>query len=147
MPVHRVSERNLDMSRHLPFTRTLLCVLISVFLTTCGFDEGPSLQVDVRDTVLVPTAGDAALCCCRVVGIIENLSTVPVHVTLQFKAYGTGENETSEEEVGTAVVFLERLEPAEQRQVDAPGLLLPCSNIERFELVDVDIRGVWFPPP
>jgi hypothetical protein len=80
-----------------------------------------------------------------VVGVIENLSTVPVHVTLQFKAYGTGE--TGEEEVGTAVVFLEGLEPAEQRQVDAPGLLIPCSNIERFELVDVDIRGVWFPPP
>ena len=120
-------------------------MVLAVASASCGFDEGPSLQVDVRETALVPTAGDTALCCCRVVGVIENLSTVPVHVTLQFKAFSTGEN--GEEEIGTAVAFLEGIEPAEQRQVDAPGLLMPCSNIERFELADVDIRGVWFPPP
>jgi hypothetical protein len=44
------------------------------------------------------------------------------------------------------VDFLSNLQPGEQRTVDATGLLVPCSNIDRFELVDVDVRGIWFPP-
>jgi hypothetical protein len=123
---------------------SFFCTFLLAVGTGCGFDEGPSLQVEVRDTVLSATTGDSSLCCCWVSGTAENLSTVPIHATLKFKAYRS--SGSGEEEIASAVDFLKDLQPGENRPFDASGLLVPCSNIDRFELVELDIRGVWFPP-
>jgi hypothetical protein len=123
----------------------LLFTLALAFSSACeGFTPGPSLEVEVpRESLsLQPTTANSQLCCCRVVGSITNRSSVPVHVTLKFEAYQAGE----EEAVAAAVDFLENMQPGEQRSIDASGFLIACSSIDRFELVDIDLRGVWVPP-
>ena len=109
------------------------------------FEEGPPLVVDVPEDSLAvePTgvSGDPSRCCCLVVGDVVNESVVAVHVTVQVEAFATGE----EEPVGTAVDFVNDLQPSESRRIAASGLLIPCDDIDRLELVDVDVRGIWFP--
>jgi hypothetical protein len=110
-----------------------------------GFEDGPPLVVDVPEDTLAlePTgvSGDSARCCCLVVGDVVNESVVAVHVTVQVEAFAAGETEP----LGTAVDFVDDLQPNEVRRIAASGLLFPCDDVDRIELVDVDVRGIWFP--
>jgi len=105
-----------------------------------SFTDGPSLKVEVDSLALAPTGSDPGGCCCTIVGRAVNLSAVAVHATIKVEAFAT-----ESAPIGTAVDFMEDLQPGEERRIRASGLLMPCSTIDRFELVDVDVRGVWFP--
>ncbi len=151
-----VNRVNTFLNRILP---AVPLVALAVLPTGCALETGPSLQVDVIDaesgqvltvgapapkSMLEPTADDASLCCCRTVGLAENLSAVPVHTTLKFEAYRRHPDGT-DEKIGTAVDFIEDLSPNEVRPVDAVGFLIPCDSIDRLSLVDLDMRGLWTP--
>lgn len=120
-------------------------LLVAAFLalsTSCGFDTGPSLDVEVQRPTLRPTAGSASVCCCRVVGSVANRSTIPVHVHVAFDSFAAGEPTPS----GQAVDFVENLQAGETRSFDAAGFVQPCSAISRFELVQpLNVRAVWLP--
>jgi hypothetical protein len=120
----------------------IACIASLLLLVACDdFTPGPELQVEVLEASLglEATTGDDSLCCCLVTGRAINMSTVAVHVTLKFEAFAAGE----EEPFGTAIDFMRDLAPGEERQIIAPGLFVPCSEIDRIELVDVDLRGIW----
>ena len=124
---------------------TVMCLGACEQAAEQGFEEGPPLDVEVPQPSLglEPTgqSGDSARCCCLVVGDVTNNSAVAVHVTVQVEAFATGEPEP----LGTAVDFVEDLQPGESRRLAASGLLFPCDDIDRLELADVDVRGIWFP--
>jgi hypothetical protein len=102
--------------------------------------EGPPLEVSVESLALEPTGNGDERCCCIIVGRAVNHSAVAVHATIKLDAFAM-----EEVPIGTAVDFMEDMQPGEERLIRAAGLLMPCSRIERFELVDVDVRGIWFP--
>ena len=120
-------------------------VVVVAALGGChSFEEGPPLRVDVDPGFTAqPTAGRSDLCCCEVIGTAHNLSSVTVHATIRFSANPVNPAVDSE---GTAIDFMPDLLPDEVRPIKAAGLLLPCDHFNRFDLVDVDIRGIAFPP-
>ncbi len=121
--------------------RTLTC-LMALGAVACGFETGPSLDVQVLQPELVPTAGAASLCCCRVTGQVANRSSVPVHVHVAFDSYAAGDPKPS----GQAVDFVENLQPAESRAFTAVGFVQPCASISEFKLVQpLNVRAVWQP--
>jgi hypothetical protein len=125
---------------------SIACLAAGAIAVSCedavveSFTEGPSLKVVVDSLALAPTGDDPARCCCIVVGHAVNQSAVAVHATVKVEVFAA-----ESEPIGTAVDFMEDLQPGEERRIRASGLLVPCTNIERLELVDVDVRGVWFP--
>lgn len=116
----------------------------------CDFTTGPDLVVEFTTQagqavppaapVLQSTAagGENFICCCRVIGRAINASEVPVHVTLKFEAFQDGE----EDPIGTAVQFLDAMQPGEDRDVAAPGFLRACDTIDEVVLADKDLRAV-----
>jgi len=142
-----VDMNTLDRARFVVVSLGLATLLCLGACEQAGqdFEEGPPLVVDVPEATLAlePTgqSGDSARCCCLVVGEVTNQSVVAVHVTVQVDAFATGEQEP----IGTAVDFVEDLQPNESRRIEASGLLFPCDDVDRLELVDVDVRGIWFP--
>lgn len=128
--------------RHLGTGAMLAATVFALSLTACsGYDVGPSLPVDVQIQSLKPTIGDAARCCCHVTGSVTNQSTVPVHVTIRFAAYG----ETGTEPFARILYFIRDMQPNEQQFFDASGLVFACADIGRVEIDDIDVTGVSFP--
>ena len=147
--------------------RLLACVFVVVFAGSCAyFDPGPDLIVEVfspqgqapvaisdpltvcgdpanpqNALTLQATTGNPAFCCCRVVGRLVNRSTVSIHALLKFKA--CDDNELLP--IGTAIDFIQRVVPGEDRPFSATGLVRPCNDVDRVELVEVDLNGVVFP--
>lgn len=129
--------------------RFVLSVSVLALLATCDFGAGPSggddgtvrLDVPVSGEALQATTTNSRLCCCRVVGTVVNRSSVPVHVTLKYEAYRSGQ----EDPVGVAFTFLRALQPGEQRRFAASGFVIPCSSIDRFVRTETNLRGVYFP--
>jgi hypothetical protein len=124
-----------------------LGLLALLLAAACASPTGPPLTVEVRTPtgdlippatpVLQSTTGDPAICCCRVVGTVANLSTVAVHITLQFEAFAG----TDPEPTGTAIDFLEAVPAMTDGPYNAVGFVQPCSDIDRVELSDVDLRA------
>ena len=119
-----------------------LLLLVTLSSSCRGLPNGPSLSnVQVSGLTLQPTIGDTSLCCCRVVGSVKNLNTVPVHVTFKFDAFD-GERPNK---ISSILYFVEDLEPQAERQIDAHGLLYPCQVIKELK-TDVRIKGLAYPP-
>ena len=119
-------------------------LVVVVGLGGCqDFTQGPALSVEVPPSslALTPTGTSDLECCCKVTGRVVNHSTVPVHATLRFDAFAA----SGPEPIATAIDFLADIQPNEDRPIEASGILMPCSAIDRFELVDIDLRGIWFP--
>lgn len=126
------------------FSLAILTILVFVLTFSCHpFETGPDLPVDVRVLSLRPTTGDAARCCCQVVGTATNLGTVPVHITVKFAAF---EGPTQSEPFASILYFVRDLNPNETQTIDASGFLVSCSTIGRLEIEDIDITGIYFPP-
>jgi len=121
---------------------SLVGIALLVLLPAC-FETGPTLDVVVLQHALQATTGDDSRCCCHVVGTALNQSDVVVHVTLRFEAYKVDENDP----IAIAFEFLKDMQPGEQRSFEATGFVIPCFSIDRYELVDIDMRGLWSPPP
>ena len=137
----------------------MLLLLALLFAGCSPPDTGPSLVVEIIDPVsgglvsigdtaprsmLEATTGDPNLCCCRSVGLAENLSTVTVHASVRFEALRTNPDGT-EQTIGLALDFLRDLAPGERRPFSGDGLLVSCASIERLVLNEVDLTGLAFP--
>lgn len=116
---------------------------VVALLWSChGLPTGPSLSnITVSPLSLQPTAGDPALCCCRVVGTAKNLNVVAVHATFKFSAFD-GINASP---ISRILFFLSDLRPGVERQIDAHGFLYPCNIIKELR-TELDIRGIALPP-
>jgi hypothetical protein len=123
-------------------TRVLMLGLVVTFVTSCsGAPQGPSLSNAVLHNVsLLSTTGNAALCCCHVVGTAENDNSVPVHLTIQVSAFDAHNNSLE-----TILGFVPDLQPGATRQFDAAGFVFPCNAISSIR-TQVNVSGVAFPP-
>jgi hypothetical protein len=113
------------------------------FTTSCTQPPlGPSLSNVTLDGIsLQPTAGNASLCCCRVVGGATNHNTVAVHVTLKFAAF----NDTDKNALGTLLYFIQDLEPNQRAPIDASGFLFSCTQATHLK-TEIDVNGLVSPP-
>lgn len=104
---------------------------------------GPSLA-DIRLTgiSLAASAGDASVCCCRVVGTAVNGNAVAVHATLRFSAYARPQDS---DPLATTIYFIKDFQPGAVHAIDAPGLLVPCRAIGHLK-TEVEVRGLTYPP-
>jgi hypothetical protein len=127
------------------------CLVAGVFLTTCkGFETGPDLSAQITDVELLPTTGNADICCCRVTGSITNTSEVPIHATIKFAAF---ESDDAVEPFSRILHFMRDLQPGEPQRFltqnnggeGASGFLVPCSRIKVLKR-EVDVNGLWSPP-
>ena len=119
-------------------------VTVAALGIACGFETGPTLDVQVENATLRPTTGNSQLCCCHVVGTVVNRSTVPVHVTAEFEGFEAG---NTAKPVARALDFLPDMQPSERRSFTAVGFVLPCGTINEFRLVQpLNVRGVFTPP-
>ncbi len=148
LPVSRSSNggvpRERDIMKRNRFGLSVLvstCLVLLLFFLPACFDTGPTLSVVVPEHSLQSTLGVDTQCCCLVVGTAINQSTVPVQATLKFTAFEDGDSSS----VGTAFEFLRDMQPGEQRSFSASGLVMPCSDIDRYELL-IDLTGSWLPP-
>ena len=135
----------------------------------CNHTTGPSLSAVVTSEKLVPTvtlpqivnvtlptlpspfpspADPASLCCCRVVGTIQNTSVVPVNINIFFHATTTDgqcPGIESETQAGcTGQDSLVAVEPGATANYSAAGILKPCDLVSSVA-VDVALTGIWFP--
>jgi hypothetical protein len=83
---------------------------------------------------------DQSLCCCRAVGTVTNRNTVPVYVSLTITAF-----DLNGSSISRALFFVPDVAPGQTAPIDAPGFLVPCVGISRFE-AQVKIRGLTDPP-
>lgn len=103
---------------------------------------GPSLaDVVVSSPATAPSGSNRALCCCRVVGTATNQNTVPVHVTLTYKAF----DGLREDPLATLIYFIKDFQPGATHDIDASGFLYPCNAIQAVRM-EVEVRGITFPP-
>lgn len=86
------------------------------------------------------TTGNAALCCCHVVGTATNRTTVPLHATIKF----TG-SDAQGKEISTILYFIQDLAPGSSHAIDAPGFIVPCTAVSRYSW-EVKVRGITYPP-
>lgn len=115
---------------------------LALFWSCRGLPTGPSLSnIVVGPLSLQPTVGDPALCCCRVVGTVKNLNTVPVHATFKFSAFD-GINASP---ISRILFFVSDFRPGVERQIDAHGFLYPCNIIKDLR-TELGIRGIAVPP-
>lgn len=101
--------------------------MTGTMVTGCNRETGPSLAFVVENEALAPSStlpNASAQCCCRVRGTVQNTSTIPLHVTLNFQ--GRDARGTS---LGTAIDFVSNLPPGGRASFDAPGILAPCSAV------------------
>jgi len=128
--------------RRVTLRHALFVVTCLALPTACGFDTGPSLDVQVQNSTLQPTAGSPAVCCCRVIGKVSNRSTIPVHVEVAFDAYQGSDPKPS----GRAIDFVENLQAGETRDFNAAGFVQACGSISKFQQVQpLNVRAVWLP--
>jgi hypothetical protein len=114
-----------------------------VLLSSCrGLPTGPSLaNIVVGPLSLAPTAGDRALCCCRVTGTARNENSVPVHATFTFTAFDAERVRP----ISKVLYFIGDFRPGAERPIDAHGFVFPCDIIKDLR-TELDIRGLAFPP-
>ena len=128
--------------RDAPRLRWWLWACAVVVLASCqGSPVGPTLDAVLVESLDVePTSRTATLCCCRITGTATNLNSVPVHVTIKFSAF----DGVQEDPIGSTLYFIRDLRPFEQHQIDAAGLLLPCSSVREIRK-EVDVNGIVAP--
>lgn len=119
--------------------------LLTAINTMAGCNDtptGPSLaNISVGPLALEPTAGDPAICCCRVKGTAKNMNSVPVHATFKFSAFD-GERV---QPISKILFFIADFRPATERTIDAHGFLYPCVIIKDLK-TELDVRGITLPP-
>lgn len=131
-------------------------LLGAAVLVACGHPPTAAnlaLQVLTFDELVIPPAApeiaptndanDPARCCCRVTGLARNVSGEGVHAKIKFEAFQEGDDDR----IGTALEFLEFMAIGETRVIDARGFIMPCNDIDRVELVEVDLRADVEAPP
>ncbi len=114
--------------------------LVAAMASACGDRAplGPSLsRVTVQDVTLQATAGNADLCCCRVVGTAINDNDERVHVTLKFSGF----DGTDPVPIAVAVYFLEDMPTQQPQHFEASGFFLNCSRVKNVK-TEIEVRGL-----
>jgi hypothetical protein len=126
-------------------TLATVAAVVGAFASACNHAAGPSLSYRIENHLLVPTSDSTdvtnvnAVCCCRVTGRITNTSTIPVHLSIRYKAVTNAGADP-----GTAQDFLENVAAGETREFDAPGILEACANVRQIT-PDVVVIGLFEP--
>lgn len=109
---------------------------------------GPSLgNVTLANLSLRSTTENPGLCCCHVIGTARNGNTVPVHVTIKFRAFN--QPGPAAEPLSTILYFIKDLQPGATHAIDAPGFVFPCNTLPAGMgnvQTEVDVKGITFPP-
>ena len=117
----------------------LAALAIALAWTGCSHQLGPDLSIDVEGTTLVPSS-DAAhastLCCCRVEGTVTNTCSIPIGVSLKFHGQSTSGS------AGTAIDWVDNLQPGATATFSAPGLVVACSAVTGIT-PDHKITGIY----
>lgn len=119
--------------------------LVGVAFTSCEHVTGPPLSAVIESERLISTstqANAASICCCRVEGVVRNTSTIPVDISLRWKAVGADGKQFP----GTALDFLIDVPPGGRAPFLGVGLFEACSRIVRVER-DILVIGHFSPPP
>ena len=115
---------------------------------------GPSLTATVQTLSLSPTfpftAGDATaeqasrnICCCLVVGTVQNTSSITAHIELRFPATSQGQS------VGTATDLERDVASQAVRTFSAVGIQAACNRLSLTQIAAdqrVRVIGLWEPP-
>jgi hypothetical protein len=133
-------SRSIATRRVQPRPASIAAFALTLAIAGCGSSSptGPSLSaITVSNVRTVPTEGNSTLCCCRIAGRVRNDNTVPVHVTIVFRAYGDDPSFP----LGAAAEFAEDMAPGSQRDFTATGLLFACSRVRDIK-TEVDVTAV-----
>lgn len=114
---------------------------------------GPSLTATVQTISLSPTfpftPGNATseqasrnICCCLVVGTVQNTSSITAHIELRFPATSQGQN------AGTAIDLEKDVPSQAGRSFSAVGIQAPCNTLSLSQITAdqrVRVIGLWAP--
>jgi hypothetical protein len=131
------------MKRAQRIVGSCVALAVLVWISGCGSAPvGPShFSITVGPLSLAPTADDAAVCCCRVVGTAKNQNRVPVHATFTFTAYDADRQRP----ISKTLFSINDFGAGTERPIDAHGFIYPC-NVIKDLATEVDVRGIAFPP-
>jgi predicted small secreted protein len=137
------------------FALVVALALGAAFTTGCQNGVvGPSLTATIQTISLSPTfpftPGDATgeqaarnICCCLVVGTVQNTSSVAAHIELRFPATSQGQN------VGTAIDLEQNVPSQAVRAFTAVGIQAACNTLSLSQITAdqrVRVIGLWAPP-
>ena len=134
----------------------------------CSHTTGPSLSAQVTSQNLVPTLtlpqivpvppatlgsapppNPATVCCCRVMGTVQNTSSIPVNINLFFHATTTdGQCPGNAQEIQngcTGQASVNNVAAGAAASYSASGILKPCALVSSVSL-DMTVTGLWLPP-
>lgn len=129
-----------------PLPRSLICVMLLLATGAAGCENlstGPTLaNVVISALGKQPTTDqkDVALCCCRAVGTVTNLNTVPVYVSMTLTSF-----DLRDIPIQKVLWFVPDVAPGQTAPIDAPGFVVPCNGISHF-VPEVKVRGLTDPP-
>jgi hypothetical protein len=131
-------------------TKSILAGLCLLSLS-CDHVTGPALSAEVVEETLVPSVDQGAgaastppadpnkVCCCRIEGSVRNTSSIPVNVSLRWKA--TNKDGGA---IGTALSYVENIPVGEQKPFAAAGIFQSCSRVSHLERTQFVI-GIFQP--
>lgn len=130
-------------------TKPILAGLCLLSLS-CDHITGPPLSAEVVSEKLVPSVGDPAtdatppadptiVCCCRIAGLVRNTSSIPVSVSLRWRAFNAGGGA-----VGSALAYVENIPVGAEKSFTAAGIFESCSRVSRLERTQFVI-GIFKP--
>jgi hypothetical protein len=142
-PPPRYKGRNLRR-RHVSKVprRGLTLVFLATSFVACSHPTGPSLSATILTQSLVPTGSGvsaASICCCHVVGTVQNTSTIPVDMILDWSATDNVGNV-----LGLATDFEKNVSPGATTSYNAAGIFASCSAVAQVT-PQVTVYGLYEP--
>lgn len=106
----------------------------------CGHETGPPLSASLEEVETVPTRDEPdawGLCCCRVVGLVRNTSSIEAHVSLRFAV-----TDIDGQDGGTAIDFVPNIPAGDRRAFSAAGIFTACDRVDYLE-PDLLVIGLY----
>jgi hypothetical protein len=116
---------------------------IALGFLACSHPTGPSLSAVILNQTLVSTAKGAlaqSICCCHVEGQVQNTSTIPVDIILDWAA-----KDASGNPIGLATDFEKNLAPAGVASFNGAGIFAACSQVSSL-VPTISVIGVYAAP-
>ena len=118
-----------------------MAFVVAASVAACTQASGPSLTVAIEGQSLQPDpTSKPALCCCLVVGNVQNTSSIPVNVEARFWATGPGGATLQ------AMAWVTDIAPGATAPFSAPGFTVPCSEVSNVR-DDPLAFGIYSLPP
>jgi len=109
-------------------------------LAGCEHETGPALSAELQQVAKSPTRDEPnaqRLCCCRIVGFVQNTSPIEAHVSLRFAVTDVDGND-----IATAIDFVPNIPSGGTRPFNASGIFVPCRSVASWE-PDVLVIGLY----